>query len=328
MNAIRLQHVVFALPCALTAVACNSLLDNSSATLQSDDTEADSGIPQVDAAMADLPETGATDSFVPMMDASPPEDAGNGCAAGEKMCAGTCVKITDPVYGCSPNTCTACMVKRSTAVCIGGSCAVGTCDPGYADCNKNAADGCETDLSSPSSCGSCNGMCGAAAPNCTPVGPTFQCATGCGADAPLLCGKQCVDPMTSVNHCGSCNVACPAVPHGTPVCTGGACDFTCSPQFHACSATKTCAADTDPTACGPTCTACPAEPSAVVACRSNACAYTCNAGTADCDAMPANGCEATLASDPKNCGACGVVCPSTCTKGKCDAVMDAGSDGG
>src|SRR3954465_12251425 len=51
----------------------------------------------------------------------------------------------------------------------------------------------------------------------------------------------------------------------------------------------------------------------------------CSTGSADCDANPANACEAALANDPKNCGACGVRCAaangeSSCVAGTCRMV--------
>ena len=328
----RWVGALMTVPLAFVASACNSILDNTSGSLAQE--EAGTGTADVQPMpMEDAmtPAAMMADADAARVDAAPAPmtDGGTGCPAGQKTCDGICVSVTDPLYGCGASGCNACLATRGTSTCVSGKCAVGTCDPGYSDCNKNPSDGCETDLSSATTCGTCNGVCGAVAPNCTPVGPGFQCATGCPNDAPLLCGKQCSDPMTSVAHCGNCNVTCPAVAHGTASCTGGACGYTCDPQFHACAG-NTCARNTDPTACGPTCMVCPKPPSAVPLCQGSACAFACVAGTADCDAMTANGCEATLASDPKNCGACGVVCQSTCTKGKCDAPppSDAGSGNG
>ena len=41
-------------------------------------------------------------------------------------------------------------------------------------------------------------------------------------------------------------------------------------------------------------------------------------GFVDCDRNPVNGCEANVASDPNNCGACGVVCLNKkCVAGAC-----------
>ena len=51
----------------------------------------------------------------------------------------------------------------------------------------------------------------------------------------------------------------------------------------------------------------------------------CSSGTADCDGNADNACEAVLANDPKNCGACGVQCAgangeSACFSGTCRMV--------
>lgn len=55
--------------------------------------------------------------------------------------------------------------------------------------------------------------------------------------------------------------------------------------------------------------------------------YACASGLADCDGSATNGCEATLASDARNCGACGSVCPGTgaCNAGVCTVVCPAGT---
>src|SRR5262249_10269282 len=58
-------------------------------------------------------------------------------------------------------------VKCSASKCvIAGS----ACAAGYADCNGDPADGCETDLSKPEHCGSCTTTCAAGTPLCTPNG--------------------------------------------------------------------------------------------------------------------------------------------------------------
>ena len=51
----------------------------------------------------------------------------------------------------------------------------------------------------------------------------------------------------------------------------------------------------------------------------------CSPGTADCDRNHANGCEAVLADDPKNCGVCGTDCSSPnaetgCLGGTCRVI--------
>jgi cysteine-rich repeat protein len=89
----------------------------------------------------------------------------------------------------------------SGAACAGASCIL-TCDPGFADCDASSANGCEVDLSSPSSrhCGGCStDATGAAIPN-----SPLNCAnvnrgqSACGGDDPtsfrcMFCGDGSYD---------------------------------------------------------------------------------------------------------------------------------------
>ncbi len=87
----------------------------------------------------------------------------NLCAPGFADCNG------DASDGCeadlaSPAHCgacaNACALAHATAACDGGSCAIGACDPGFADCDGSAANGCETDLQTNSDdCGVCGNVC-------------------------------------------------------------------------------------------------------------------------------------------------------------------------
>jgi hypothetical protein len=53
---------------------------------------------------------------------------------------------------------------------------------------------------------------------------------------------------------------------------------------------------------------------------------SCNRLDDDCDGQVDNVAADTLASDPKNCGRCEVVCPLGCTNGICDRPADGGVD--
>ena len=107
-------------------------------------------------------EAGADDGAIdpdagPAVDGALPPRADGGCAGDEKLCSGTCVKQTDPLYGCTATSCTACSVPlAATAKCVNAACAPDQCAAGRADCDGIAANGCEADLSSPSNCGSAN----------------------------------------------------------------------------------------------------------------------------------------------------------------------------
>src|SRR5262245_6971528 len=70
--------------------------------------------------------------------------------------------------------------------------------------------------------------------------------------------------------------------------------------------------------CGTVCAATNGVPS----CVNGTCGLaSCNPGFENCDGDPGNGCEASLANDPSNCGGCGQACPSgpnafaVCTQG-------------
>ncbi len=87
-----------------------------------------------------------------------------GCNFGFGDCDG------DPKNGCEtltatdPNNCGGCKAKcavpNASAQCVLGMCQVGTCAPGYMDCNNDPHDGCEVDITSnPNHCGGCNTVC-------------------------------------------------------------------------------------------------------------------------------------------------------------------------
>mgnify|MGYP005853622677 CR=1 FL=1 len=66
----------------------------------------------------------------------------------------------------------------------------------------------------------------------------------------------------------------------------------------------------------------PCDSNAVANGVCSGCSLVCNQGFADCDKAGANGCEAAIASDKANCGACGKKCGNgqSCVNGACAAV--------
>jgi len=284
---------------ALALLGCNAILDNRLAdALVSDEA-------------GTLPAQGAEQG--PGAGETP---SSSGCPAGQQACFGTCVSMTDPLYGCGDPSCGPCSSAHGTMACQGRQCIVSACDPGYADCNAKGADGCEVDLSRAGTCGSCNAGCGAAAPLCAPSGPSFQCTSGCAPGAPLACGGECVDPLSSVNDCGGCNIKCAGVANANTTCNAGVCASACKAQFHACAGT--CVARTDPASCGAACTRCPVLAGGSATCVNDTCGTKCHGQSTLCGGKCVG--DSAFASDPLNCGVCGKSCAGgACVKGVCAA---------
>ncbi|MFT3766197.1 MAG: DNRLRE domain-containing protein [Minicystis sp.] len=98
---------------------------------------------------------------------------------------------------------------------------VPTCPVGYADCDGDAANGCEAQLGADvSNCGSCGAACGQAAHanaacNAGVCGTT--CATGFG-DCDGNAANGCEAALNTSTNCGVCGNSC-----GTGSCVNGAC---------------------------------------------------------------------------------------------------------
>jgi alpha-tubulin suppressor-like RCC1 family protein len=88
------------------------------------------------------------------------------CAAGFDDCDGVAANgceanLDNDVLNCA--SCgRGCARSHASGVCVRGQCAIGTCDPGYADCNTSFPDGCEAKLDNdPGACGRCGNACAA-----------------------------------------------------------------------------------------------------------------------------------------------------------------------
>jgi hypothetical protein len=253
----------------------------------------------------------------------------------------------DPSNGCEVDTRTSTMScgicgrmcasgPNSTATCMAGTCGL-TCESNFADCNAQASDGCEVDTrTSTMHCGMCGRNCPAGL-NSTATCTAGVCGLTCAenfADCNMMALDGCeVDVRTTVAHCGMCGRMCPAGPNSTATCAMGTCGLTCAPGFADCNRNPAdgCEVDTrsDVGNCGGCGTRCMLA-NATAVCAMGACAVgMCNAGFADCDRNPANGCEANLATDNRNCGTCGTVCTTgaQCTFGYCHRFPSTGVEG-
>ncbi len=280
-----------------------------------------------------------------------PGCAGDGnCGGGKKCCKNVCVDVTGDLANCG--TCgAACAASHAAPVCQDGQCGFsGKCDPGWGDCNQDPKDGCEANLHvDPKNCTAC-GMA------CDIQGAVAACADGCYAAACEFGFDNCMnDPtgacQTSVlsdsNNCGACGNSCGNFPNATAQCQNASCILgSCNTGYADCDhqVMNGCEAivATDPKNCGACGNACPqgevcvggactcpqcnnAFPNASANCVNNQCVFSqCNLGYASCDGNTQNGCETHVAGDPKNCGACGNVCPMNlpaCVNGACSNMV-------
>ena len=142
------------------------------------------------------------------------------------MCDPTAL-ASDPRHcgGCDNDCARLPNVDGTRVSCVSGVCSVGgACVAGFGDCTS--APGCETNLGTPASCGSCTMACGGASPLCGTDGSGgHECASSCGAAT--LCGGRCVDTSSDPSNCGGCTTTCATRNHAQPACSNGVCDFVC-----------------------------------------------------------------------------------------------------
>jgi hypothetical protein len=252
----------------------------------------------------------------------------NGCEAdlrGDDRHCGTC-----------GNTCRA--GAHQSSRCAARRCEA-RCDEGWADCDNNAANGCEADLTALESCGACGNRCvdGAVCAASVEGGARrYACATTCAADAPTRCGDACVDTRSDVAHCGACGNACAAGPNAEARCVDGRCALRCTDaaRYADCdgAAGNGCEAELPASAshCGACGTTCAGAANADGACAQGQCGLACQTSFGNCDGDRANGCEADLRTELTSCGMCGMACSApanarpTCADGRCGFACDPG----
>jgi len=254
-------------------------------------------------------------------------DAMRACPSGQTCCGGGCVDTTTSAVNCGACG-TVCSAPNATPVCAAGRCGVGACNANFANCNMNAADGCETftggDLAN---CGRCANACPLPS-NASAVCRSGVCGVGPCAGGFSDCNGMATDGCEvnlqgDARNCGACARVCPTPTNAVPTCTMARCGYACVLGFADCDgdATNGCESDvrTSITNCGACGTRCAAAANAAAVCSAGACGLTCNRGFSNCDLNAANGCEQGTLTDVRNCGACGRVCAvgQECADGAC-----------
>ena len=235
---------------------------------------------------------------------------GNGCEVDLRESATNC------------GTCgNACVLPNARPRCEQGTCRVASCNDGFADCDRNPANGCEVNTRSATQhCGGCDNAC--AVPNGTALCESGRCGVGtCAAgfrDCDNNAGNGCETSLNSTSNCGACGRVCP----GGTTCANGSCVTVCPPAQVVCGGACVDVL-TNPAHCGACGTTCPGAPNASAACEAGRCRIVCAAGFDDCDGDPSNGCEASLLTDRAHCGQCRRACENrpnaeaTCSAGSC-----------
>ncbi len=179
-----------------------------------------------------------------------------GCATAiPDRCGSQCVDRKTDRYHCG--ACDhICTFPHAGSSCAAGQCAMGACLDGFADCNKDTRDGCETALDTAANCGTCGNSC--QIPNATSTCVAGTCSKPTcnpGWDSCDTTSPDCETSLGLADHCGSCTSRCSgATPlcsaaSGTAMCVAGCptaapvrCDDTCvdvTSNAHACGSCGT-----------------------------------------------------------------------------------------
>ncbi len=150
------------------------------------------------------------------------------------------------------------------------------------------------------------------------------CGITCGGGM-HCCGGRCVDPSSDLLDCGACGVSCDLPNVVGPKCMAGACvNGGCESYFGDCDHNPANGCEVNLTQDPNNCYSCGAKcaplPHATAGCSVTGCGIgACDQGWADCNLFPQDGCEANLATDTYNCGACKRACAGNlrCVNGQC-----------
>jgi len=215
--------------------------------------------------------------------------------------------------------------------CVSAICTIGSCAPGYDDCDNDPSNGCETALNSLTDCGSCNQPCAIPNAEASCGSGTCQlvaCTPGFGDCDVDLATNGCERELNTLTNCGGCGVPC-ALDNATPSCDTGSCQLvSCANGFDNCDGNVSTGCETplDTLAncgsCRTLCTTAGGTPS----CAGGSCsAASCLPNFADCNGDD-DSCETSLLT-LTDCVSCGVPCgdgsgrlahaTATCATGSC-----------
>lgn len=132
------------------------------------------------------------------------------------------------------------LTQVETATCEAGSCKIETCKAGYADCDENAFNGCEQDLSALGNCGACGEECfgleQVTKRTCKDHKCAFEACNNGFGDCDGNVSNGCETELNTPERCGSCNNNCVNLANvNTATCEGGVCKIgTCKDSYGNC----------------------------------------------------------------------------------------------
>ncbi len=245
-------------------------------------------------------------------DAAPRSDKPKKCYGGGSLCTNA--------KQCCSGICT----NRQCAPEIPPECTVGTDCPG-------ADTECQVRTCTAGICGTQNLVAGTGCSSglCDGNGQCVECLTGADCASGVCennaCTPSCLNDPLLGEACAVGTGAC--LRSGVYVCTADGLGVVCDAVAGAPSAEICNGIDDDCDGEVDEGVICPPLPNATTACAGGNCVLqTCNPGYADCDGIEISGCETNINSDPRNCGGCGVQCPSgpnsiaICTQGNCGLI--------
>jgi hypothetical protein len=167
------------------------------------------------------------------------------CVPSSVTCADTSTVRVCSADGRSFTSTTCPAVANGVSRCGEGACTT-VCNPGFADCDGNGANGCETPTTTVTNCRACGTVC-RDAPNatatCTLTGCGLACDAGygnCDGNAANGCERSVA---TDVANCGACGRTCGA----GQTCVAGACTaLTCTGGAANCDGNVTNGCETTP----------------------------------------------------------------------------------
>ena len=216
---------------------------------------------------------------------------------------------------------TVCNTPNATPACAAGTCLIAQCNPGFADCDMNPANGCEIDTkSNPNNCGGCGTVCTIAngTAGCTNGACTVGTCNPGWADCDGLVSNGCETNVgADTNNCGTCGNVC-NLANANQACTGGICTVgSCKPGFANCNNTASDGCEINTTNNPLNCGACNSQcfvANGTAGCANSTCTVaSCNTNWGNCNGFPQDGCETNLLTDGNNCGTCGTSCNASCT---------------